>query len=305
MQQKKPKIVENAINEKPQSKTTKIEAISASGNLKVAVKGQTSGASANVQSVAVERNKAPQVKSATPLAAVPAQGGQASKAGAKPASDGAALPFPKQAKIQQSPKAVQHPGSPAKTAPEQKSNRPLMVVAAVGALVVGLGVVALQMGGGSDTEAQATGSTTAADAAPVKPVTSPVDITTVKPKAAEPVVAAAAPVAAETATPAVEEMSDSDKMIAKMTAGTLAALRGQGTADAAAPTAAQSAADEAAVSALYSMVVTAVSQGQSEGYIDQLVNDAYAKGEIAVPAGLIDGTGRVDTQSILSLFIAQ
>lgn len=302
MQQKKPKIVETALSEKPKGQATKIEAISASGNLKVAVKSQTTGGAGNVQSVAVERTKTPtktpDVKAVTPLA-----GSQAAK-DAKPAkAEGAennALPFPKKAKIQQSPAAAapQADKAPAASAPPKNSatnpKQPLMLVAAGAALVLVLGVVALQFGGASE-EAESTAEAPA-------PVSSPVDITKVTPK---PAPVEAAPVTAAPV-PAAEEMTDGEKMIAKMTAGTLAALRGQGNAQTAPePTPAQAAADAAAVSVLYNMVVTAVSQGQSEAYIDQLVNEAYANGEIAVPAGLIGANGRVDTQSILSLFIAQ
>ena len=159
MQQKKTKIVETAINEKPQSKTTKIEAISASGNLKVAVKGQSSAASVNVQSIAVERSQTPKAKSATPLTAVPTSSGEPEPKGT---TETAALPFPKKAKIQQSPKASQtaETPTPASKTPEQKNKRPLLLVAAVGTLVVGLGVVALQMGGSSDAEGQVTSCST-------------------------------------------------------------------------------------------------------------------------------------------------
>lgn len=168
-------------------------------------------------------------------------------------------------------------------------------MAAVGALIVGLGVVALQMGGSSDPEGQVTVAQ--------PPVSSPIDISTAATNPVEPVTFTN--VTTEAAATGAEELSHSEQMIAKMTAGTIATLRGQGNSAAAVPTTEQSAAEAAAASALYSMVVTAVSQGQSEAYIDQLVNDAYAKGEIAVPLGLVGASGRVDTKAILSLFIAQ
>ncbi|UWQ29552.1 hypothetical protein [Leisingera sp. M523] len=92
-----------------------------------------------------------------------------------------------------------------------------------------------------------------------------------------------------------------DAMVARITAGTLAALRSKqanpeslNQAAAAAP---------AAGTALYKMVLTAAAQGQSEAYIDQLVNGAYERKEITVPASLIGADGRVDTATLLALFV--
>lgn len=52
--------------------------------------------------------------------------------------------------------------------------------------------------------------------------------------------------------------------------------------------------------ALESMVLGALQQGQSEGYIDALVNDAAIKGKVEVPQGLVTAEGRVDTALLLS-----
>jgi nucleoid-associated protein YgaU len=52
--------------------------------------------------------------------------------------------------------------------------------------------------------------------------------------------------------------------------------------------------------ALESMVLGALQQGQSEGYIDALVNDAAKKGKVEVPQGLVTAEGRVDTALLLS-----
>ncbi len=104
----------------------------------------------------------------------------------------------------------------------------------------------------------------------------------------------------------VSNVSKSDERIAKLAAGTLTALRTHNTGQTAVAAVTQKTAnDAAAVSALYRLVVTAHSQGQSMSYIDQMLNDAYARGEVSVPAGLITADNRVDTKAILSLFIAQ
>jgi len=48
------------------------------------------------------------------------------------------------------------------------------------------------------------------------------------------------------------------------------------------------------------MVLGALQQGQSETYIDALVNDAAQKGRVEVPQGLVTAEGRVDTALLLS-----
>lgn len=89
--------------------------------------------------------------------------------------------------------------------------------------------------------------------------------------------------------------------MARITAGTLEALRSKpGSAAQAQPTVATPAEDG---SALYQMVRAAAAQGQSAAYIDQLVNGAYQRQEISVPASLISADGRVDTATLLTLFI--
>ncbi len=52
---------------------------------------------------------------------------------------------------------------------------------------------------------------------------------------------------------------------------------------------------------LEELVVTALTQGQSDAYIDALVNDAARKGKVEVPDTLITEDGRVDTTSLLSI----
>lgn len=65
---------------------------------------------------------------------------------------------------------------------------------------------------------------------------------------------------------------------------------------------AASEAELTSVSNLAKIVVTAMEQGQSEAYIQQLLNEAQANGEIRVPAPLLRPDGSVDTGTILSLF---
>jgi nucleoid-associated protein YgaU len=48
------------------------------------------------------------------------------------------------------------------------------------------------------------------------------------------------------------------------------------------------------------MVIEALGQGQSESYIDALVNDAAQKGRVEVPSALVTPEGRVDTAVLLS-----
>ncbi|WP_297778084.1 LysM peptidoglycan-binding domain-containing protein [uncultured Roseovarius sp.] len=55
-----------------------------------------------------------------------------------------------------------------------------------------------------------------------------------------------------------------------------------------------------AATTLDSMVLGALQQGQSETYIDALVNDAAQKGRVEVPQGLVTAEGRVDTALLLS-----
>ncbi|UWQ57536.1 hypothetical protein K3722_13545 [Leisingera caerulea] len=96
--------------------------------------------------------------------------------------------------------------------------------------------------------------------------------------------------------------SSEDALVARITAGTLAALRNkQAEAATAGPAAAATAPAEG--TALSKMVMTAAAQGQSEAYIDQMVNGAYARQEITVPASLIRADGRVDTATLLALFV--
>ncbi|OIQ46170.1 MAG: hypothetical protein BM558_00880 [Roseobacter sp. MedPE-SW] len=97
-------------------------------------------------------------------------------------------------------------------------------------------------------------------------------------------------------------------IVAQITAGTLAALR-NGTpksyAAALPETAAPTSVNMGEVSGLYAMVLTALEQGQSRQYIDQMVNDAHRTQKVAVPALLLTSSGEVNTDALLTLFGGQ
>lgn len=54
---------------------------------------------------------------------------------------------------------------------------------------------------------------------------------------------------------------------------------------------------------LQTLIVQALREGQSDAYIDQMINAAAYSGDIAVPAELITATGRVDTQVLLATLV--
>lgn len=56
---------------------------------------------------------------------------------------------------------------------------------------------------------------------------------------------------------------------------------------------------------LQSLILQALRAGQTDSYIDTLLNEAASMGEIAVPRALITADGRVDTHVILSTIVAQ
>ena len=104
---------------------------------------------------------------------------------------------------------------------------------------------------------------------------------------------------------------DTADLVAHITAGTLAALRNGPvkTPDKTTETSPQPAAQAtgAATGAadsngLYAMVLTALQQGQSHQYIDQLVNEAHRSDKVAVPSLLLTASGEVDTVALLTLF---
>ncbi len=55
---------------------------------------------------------------------------------------------------------------------------------------------------------------------------------------------------------------------------------------------------------LQSLVAQALKEGQSDAYIDALLNEAAASGEVAVPAMLVTSDGKVDTATLLASIVA-
>jgi hypothetical protein len=101
---------------------------------------------------------------------------------------------------------------------------------------------------------------------------------------------------------------DSADIVAQITAGTLAALRsGQVKTPAApaAPATAQAPLGLDQTNGLYAMVLTALQQGQSRQYIDQMVNEAHRTQRVQVPALLLTSAGEVNTTALLTLFGGQ
>lgn len=56
---------------------------------------------------------------------------------------------------------------------------------------------------------------------------------------------------------------------------------------------------------LQTLVAQALREGQSDSYIDTLLNEAASKGDVAVPAALVTSSGRVDTSTLLASIVAE
>ena len=55
---------------------------------------------------------------------------------------------------------------------------------------------------------------------------------------------------------------------------------------------------------LQALIAQALKQGQSDSYIDALLNEAASRGEVAVPKALVTPEGRVDTATLLANIVA-
>ncbi|WP_264212690.1 hypothetical protein [Leisingera thetidis] len=231
--------------------------------------GKPRGASVRIEGVSAPKNmKIGLVASGGPAKAKPSVGGPAP--GAKP------LQAAKPAAV--APEAAPEPQRFAPMPAEAGSALPKLGLAAAGLAVAAAMLLYFQFGGAApaeDTPVAALQADHGADAVPA---------------------GAAAAAGLETT-----EASGEDALVARITEGTLAALRSKQTQPAAAVQAAPAAPGEGP--ALYKMVLTAAAQGQSEAYIDQLVNGAYERQEISVPASLIGADGRVDTATLMALFV--
>lgn len=78
----------------------------------------------------------------------------------------------------------------------------------------------------------------------------------------------------------------------EMTAGVLASLN-----------AARTPSQPAQLQTLDALIARAVRQGQSDAYLDALLNEAAATGQIAVPDALQTDTGRLDTATLLATLV--
>lgn len=83
-----------------------------------------------------------------------------------------------------------------------------------------------------------------------------------------------------------------EKRMRDMTAGILADIQGTSGKTATSKT-------------MQSLVAQALREGQSDAYIDTLLNEAAAKGDVAVPAALVTSTGRVDTSTLLASIVTE
>lgn len=106
--------------------------------------------------------------------------------------------------------------------------------------------------------------------------------------------AALASLGASAAAPAAPAAPAGDDALAAMSRNVLAGLRPQ-----AAPGA------PAAPVTLQVLVAQALREGQTDAYIDALVNEAVGSGAVAAPAGLVTAGGRIDTAVLLASIVAR
>ncbi|QDI74975.1 hypothetical protein [Leisingera aquaemixtae] len=262
----------------PRKMAVRIDGISAPKNMKVGLVAGGAGPTASSVMDPVKTSE-PVVTSAAKAAQIPAPAAQQAPARTlivlKAAKAVKAAFAARAARAELQPFAAAETGSPLPNA-ETGSPLPKLGLAAAGLAVASAMLLYFQFGGG----------TTPAD----------IDQASLAPDAVLPAGAASAAGLAEGAG------SGEDALVARITAGTLAALRSK-QAEPGPATPAAAAAAPAEGTALFKMVMTAAAQGQSEAYIDQMVNGAYARREITVPASLIDAGGRVDTATLLALFV--
>ena len=179
--------------------------------------------------------------------------------------------------------------------PEPDLQRRLMLGAAAAVLLVVSGVLALTVIGDRNTAQLATASVPEASPAPM-PAQNPVAASAQAPP--EEALARAAPETAPSVAPVMPAEND---VVGQFAQTALAALRSPG-ASSVQPAAPDAAARMAENNRLYRMVAEAISQGQSDAYIDRLLNLAHQRGEITVPPGLIKPDGTVNTKTVIALF---
>ncbi|MHA7852494.1 hypothetical protein [Roseovarius sp.] len=180
-------------------------------------------------------------------------------------------------------------------APEPDQQRRLALGAAAAVLLVVSGALALTVIG--DRNTAHTASASVPEASPERmPQQNPVAATAQTPP--EEALARAAPETAPSAAPVMPAEND---VVGQFAQTALAALRSPG-ASTVQPATPDAAARMAENNPLYRMVAEAIAQGQSDAYIDRLLNLAHQRGEITVPPGLIKPDGTVDTKTVIALF---
>lgn len=192
-------------------------------------------------------------------------------------------------KVAQDAPATDLSKAPLAEAGSSDSKRRLMLVGGTGALV--LLILGMMLFGGSDETAPVAQAPVAETTVAAEPI-----VTT------EPTVTPAPVVEPVTSVASTTTSTETNDATQQLMGGIISALR---TSEAPAAIEAAPAATDSqltSVSNLAKIVVTAMEQGQSEGYIQQLLNEAQARGDIVVPAPLLRADGTVDTATILSLF---
>jgi nucleoid-associated protein YgaU len=109
---------------------------------------------------------------------------------------------------------------------------------------------------------------------------------------AEPTDPLSATVLASLASNAPQPAAASDDPLRSLTSGVLASLSGNGSVS-------------DAPRSMEQLVVQALRQGQSDAYIDALLNEAASTGRIDVPEALRTNQGRVDTNTLLADLVSK
>lgn len=88
-----------------------------------------------------------------------------------------------------------------------------------------------------------------------------------------------------------------------LTEGVLAGLATASERAATTPTPTQS--DDGSPQTLNALIIQAMRQGQSDEYVDQLLNEAVGKGKVEAPAAILTPSGEVDTATLLDSLVQQ
>ena len=200
-----------------------------------------------------------------------------------------------------------------------------MIRTIIGFFVVALGICAVIIIGAGKSTPEEEVTPVSVTRSEVVPTTAPVEAPVQKVVAAPVVandVASRILAASGAAQPANNTLTTDDISIDQTTAGVLAALgvagvpapepapnseMGQATSNALASIRGLTGKSAAPVkkSGLQDLIAAALSEGQSDEYIDALVNEAAAGGKVSVPEMLVTSDGRVDTATLLASIVQQ